>query len=301
MKKLLLLFAAACMLAVSVKAQKYYLKVDGGYILPASGSAYNNADPNGLTSIQPSTNVTISSDGSTATIKSLNGSLGTGYKFGLAGGYQFTNHIAAELAVNYFDGNRILIGKYSSPLANEREVAYVKGFDISPTIVLRANTKIIDPYVRAGLLFTGPGKLWLRTSVYEPNGGGAGTTIAVRAKTEVKSKFSIGALGAAGINAHLNKRLSIFSEAEYKAFSITSKSAAITDYSTTATNSGVKQYVAGQQLSDLPEYQKNFVFSNRFQQPTNTATIDLTQPRTLPTQKVNMSGVGLNIGITWKL
>lgn len=301
MKKLLFLSAVASMLAITVNAQKFYLKAGGGYILPSSGSAYNNADPNGLTSIQPSTSIAISADGSTATVKSLNGSLGTGCKFGLAGGYQFTKNIAAELAVNYFDGDKILIGKYSSPLANQKEVAYVKGFDISPTIVLRANAKMIDPYVRAGLIFTGPGNLWIRTYVDEPNGGGAGTAIAVRAKTKVDSRFSVGILSAAGVNINLGKRFSIFSEAEYKAFSITSKSAAITDYTTSAINNGVKQNVAGEQLSDLPVYQMNFVFSNTFQQPANTTTIDLTQPRILPTQKVNMSGIGLNIGVTWKL
>ncbi|MBC7934489.1 MAG: hypothetical protein H7Y86_03895 [Rhizobacter sp.] len=197
MKKILLLSVAASMLAVSVNAQKFYLKASGGYVLPASGTAYNNADPNGLTSIQPYTSVTISAEGSKATVKSLNGSLGTGYKFGSAGVYQFTNHIAAELAVNYFDGKSILIGKYISPLATEREVAYVKVFDISPSIVVRANAKIIDPYFRAGLIFTALGTLWIRTSVDEPNGAGAGVDSAVRAKTKVKSKFSVGALGAA--------------------------------------------------------------------------------------------------------
>ncbi|MBC7934490.1 MAG: hypothetical protein H7Y86_03900 [Rhizobacter sp.] len=54
-------------------------------------------------------------------------------------------------------------------------------------------------------------------------------------------------------------------------------------------------------MSNLPVYEKSFVFSNTFQQPANTATIDLTRPRTLPTQKVNMSGVGLNIGVILKL
>jgi hypothetical protein len=96
MKKVILLSAAACMLAATtVTAQNFYLKAGAGYIFPASSAAYNNADPNGLTSIPPSTSISISADGSNATIKSLNGSLGTGYKFGLAGGYQFTKHIAA--------------------------------------------------------------------------------------------------------------------------------------------------------------------------------------------------------------
>ena len=293
MKKVLLLSAAACMLvATTVNAQKFYLKAVGGYIFPASSAAYNNADPYGLTSIQPSTSISISADGSNATIKSLNGSLGTGYKFGLAGGYHFTKHIAAELAINHFSSNDITIGKYSSPLVNEKEVAYIRGYDISPTIVLSANTNKFEPYLRVGLIFTGPGSLWVKTTADEPNGGGAGTDIAVHANSKVNSKFSVGALGAAGIKINTNKRWSIFGEAEYKAFSITGKSAKITDYSTIASSHGQAHLVTGKQLADLPLYQKSFIFSNTFQQPTNATAVDMTQPPMLPTQKVNLSGVG---------
>jgi hypothetical protein len=93
---------------------------------------------------------------------------------------------------------------------------------------------------------------------------------------------------------------SVFAEAEYKSFSIGSKSASITDYTTTITSNGQTSLVVGQQLADLPAYKKNFNFADNFQQAVS-GSVDLTQPRTLPTQKVNLSGIGINVGLVWRL
>jgi hypothetical protein len=280
-------------------AQRFYVKVVEGYIFSSGSSAYNNADPNGLTAIQPSTDIAISADGGIATIKSLYGSIGVGNKIGLAGGYQLTEHIATELAINYFRSNTFTIGRFSSPLTTQAETCYLRGVDASPTIVIRANNKKFDPYVRAGIIVTIGGSLWIDTSIDQLNGGGVGTLLSVRAKSEVKSQFSMGMLGAAGMQFHITKLCSVFGEVEYKSFSLSSKSAHITNYTTNVFANGIGTEVPGQQLADLPEYRKTFLFSDEFQQA--TVGTNLTQPRTLPTQKVNLSGVGINAGFVWRL
>jgi hypothetical protein len=98
---------------------------------------------------------------------------------------------------------------------------------------------------------------------------------------------------------HLNHRWSLYAEAEYKAFSVTSKSASITEYTTTATANGQTQSVPGQQLSDLPVNKKSFTFSDQFSQAAN-GTDDSVSPKMLPTQKVNASGLGANVGMVFK-
>ncbi len=283
-----------------VNAQKFYIKAVEGYIFSSASTAYNNADPNGLTLIQPSTDISISADGRTTTIRSLYGSIGTGYKIGVAGGYTFTDHLAVELAVNYFKGNTITIGKFNSGLTSQVENCYLRGVELSPTFVIRANNRKFDPYIRAGAIFTLGGSLWIDTYVDQPTAGDGGAALSVRAKSEVKSNFSVGVLGAAGMQFHITKECGVFVEAEFKSFSIGSKNARITEYTTSLDSDGATTMVPGQQLSDLPEYKKSFTFSDEFEQSTN-GVVDLTQPHTLPTQKVNLSGVDINIGVTWTL
>src|SRR5690606_31104713 len=110
------------------------------------------------------------------------------------------------------------------------------------------------------------GKLIIETLATQPNGGGAGTDVMVEAKSEVKARFSVGYFGALGINYPITDNLSIFGETEIKNLSIKSKSAEIIEYKTTAITSGQSQVIPGQQLADLPVYEKKFEFTDDYNQ-----------------------------------
>ena len=277
-------------------SKKFYLRVGGGYSFESGKTEFNNADPNGLTGIVQSTDVTVSANGSSTNVKSLNGTVGAGVKANITIGYMFNTYIGAELAVNYFHSDKTMIGRLRSPQMNSEENVYLRGFDVSPGIFLTPNFKRINPYARIGLIVPVSGYLIIETGARNKNGGGAGTDIMVEGKSKVKSSFSVGYFGAMGVNFPINTVLSIFGGVEIKNLSIKSKSAKITEYATTAIAGGQSQLVPGQQLSDLPVYKKQFDFSDNYTE-SNTALPNQGAPRKIPTEFVNVSGTEISLGL----
>lgn len=300
MKKIIFtfLFSAIAFSAQKTLAQEFYVRAGGGYSGESAKTEFNNADPNGITQIQQSTEVTVSADGATANIKALNGTLGSGFKFNATCGYMFNPYLGAELGVNYFSGDKKNIGSFSSPQLVSSEKAYIRGVDLVPALYLTPAFNKLNPYARIGLILTASGNLNIETNVRQINGGGAGTDILVDARSEVKSKFSIGFSKVIGVRYPINEKLSVFGELEIKSFSIKSKSAEIVSYETRAVNNGQATLVPGQQLADLPLSEKKFEFNDNFNQSTS-APPNENQPRKIPTQFVNASGAGVNIGVRY--
>lgn len=280
-------------------SQQFYVRVSAGYSFESGKTEFNNADPNGLTGIMQSTDVTVGADGS-VNVKSLNGTVGAGVKANITVGYMFNPYIGAELGMSYFHGDKTLIGRLRSPQVVSEENTYLRGFDVAPGIFISPNFKTINPYARMGVIIPIAGELNIETRAKQANGGGSGTDIMVEAKSEVKARFSVGYFGAVGVNYPVNDNLSIFAEVEIKNLSIKSKSAEITEYATTAITNGESQLVPGQQLADLPVYEKQFEFSDDYTQSSTTAP-DQNAPRQIPTQYVNASGTGINVGIRFSL
>ena len=83
-------------------SKKIYFRVGAGYSFESGKTEFNNADPGGLTGITQSTDVSVSADGSTANVKSLNGSAGAGVKVNATAGYMFNPYIGAELRSTTF-------------------------------------------------------------------------------------------------------------------------------------------------------------------------------------------------------
>ncbi|WP_166964195.1 outer membrane beta-barrel protein [Yeosuana marina] len=281
------------------KSSGFYLRAGGGIIAQSGKTEFNNADPNGITMIQQSTD--ISTDGSTVKVKSLNGTLGAGYKFNITGGYMFNPYLGAELGINYFNGSKETIGKFTSPQLVSEEIAYIRGgVDLMPAIYITPAFKKVNPYARIGVIMTASGTLNIETNVKQIDGGGSGTDILVNAKSEVKSKFSTGFAGAFGVTYPINNKLSLFGEVEFKNFSVKSKSASIKEYVTKAVTGNQSQLVPGQQLADLPTSEKEFLFTDNYTQSATTP-VPQNEPRKIPTQFVNISGAGINIGIKYNL
>lgn len=281
-------------------SQKLYFRVSAGYSFESGKTEFNNADPNGLTGIMQSTDVTINADGSSVNVKSLNGTVGAGIKANITAGYMFSPYIGAELGVSYFHGDRTMIGRLRSPQTISEENTYLRGFDVAPGVFLTPNFKTLNPYARMGIIVPVAGKLTIETMARKPNGAGAGTDLMVEGKSEVTARFSVGYFGALGIDYPINDNLSIFGEVEIKNLSIKSKSAEITEYSTTAITNGQSQLVPGQQLADLPVYEKQFNFTDDYNQSTTTPP-NQNGPRQIPTQFVNASGTGINVGVRFTL
>lgn len=281
-------------------SKRIYFRIGGGYSFQSGKTEFNDADPNGITGIKQSTDIFVSEDGNSINVKSLNGTVGEGIKASITVGYMFNPYIGAELTVSYFHGSKTLIGRLRSPQGNSEENVYLRGFDVAPGIILTPNFKKVNPYTRLGFIFPVSGDLTIETVAKKVNGGGAGTDILVEAKSKVKSEFSMGYYGAIGVNFSIKNNISIFVEVEFKNLSIKSNSAKIEEYSTTAITNGQSQLVPGQQLADLTVYQSQFDFTNNYNQSAILAP-NQNEPRKIPTQYVNTSGTGINLGLRFSL
>lgn len=300
MKKVSLILCTVMALAASTKsnAQEFYIRGGVGYSLESGGTEFNNADPNGLTMIQQSTDVTINPDGS-ARIKSLNGTLGSGFKGNVTFGYMFNPYIGAEVGFNYFSGEEKTIGKLNSPQIQSEAKAYLEGLDIMPAIYLTPAFSKLNPYARIGLLIPAAGKLHIDTKVHAPivplNEETTATDVDIKARTEVESRFSVGFAGAIGVTYPISPKMHIFGEVEFKNLSIKSKSAEIKEFTTEGTVGGNRILIPGQQLADMPRNEMHFQFEDEYTQGAE----DPNSPRKIPTQYVNASGIGFNIGIRY--
>lgn len=234
-----------CMSTITASAQGWYVRAGGGYSGEFAKTGFNNTDPNGITGIEQSTFVTVSADGSTASVEALNGTVGAGDKFFVTGGYMFNPNLGAELGLNYFRGDDVTVGESNSPQVESKAVTHIQGFDLNPAIYVTPAFAKFNPYIRAGLLLTVGGNLTIDTDVRQFDGGGEGTDIVVNAESEVKSRFSVGYSGALGAIYPLNDRWGLFGELEFKSFTIESKSAEIKKYSTLAVTGGQSVPVPG--------------------------------------------------------
>lgn len=283
-----------------IEDSNFYIRVGTGYSFQSGKTEFNNADPNELTGIKQSTDITVNADGSSLNVKSLTGTAGAGIKANVTGGYMFNPYIGVELGISYFHGDKTMIGRLRSPQINSEANTYLRGFDVAPGIFLTPNFKTVSPYARLGLIVPVAGDLTIETIARQKNGGGEGTDILVQATSEVQAKFSVGYFGAMGISYPISDNLSIFGEVEIKNLSIKSKKAEIKEYSTTAITGGQSQLIPGQQLTDLPVYEREFEFSDEFDQSTTTPP-NQNSPRKIPTQFVNASGTGFNVGVRFTL
>ena len=296
MKKITIFLFTVVAITASTKtmAQEFYVRGGGGYSMESGRTEFNNADPNGLTKIQQSTDITVNPDG-TQRIKSLNGTLGSGYKANITLGYMFNPYIGAEVGFNYFTGDEKTIGKLTTPMIQSEAKAHLQGLDLMPALYITPAFAKLNPYARIGVLIPTVGKLYIDSQAYAPDAGGPGVDVSVLARTEVKAKFSLGYAGALGVTYPIGNRLNVFGEVEFKNLSIKSKTAEIKEYSTTAITPAGNVLVQGQQLADLPTNETHFEFSDEYTQGAS----DPTAARKIPTQFVNASGVGLNFGIRY--
>lgn len=296
MKNAGLILCTALFAFASAKSysQEFYIRGGVGYSMENASTEFNNADPNGLTMIRQSTDITVNPDGS-ARIKSLNGTLGSGFKGTVTFGYMFNQYVGAELGFNYFTGEEKTIGKLNSPLMQSEAKAYLEGLDVMPAIYLTPGFAKLNPYARLGFLIPVAGKLHIDSQAYAPDGGGEGIDINVKAKTEVESRFSVGFAGALGVSYPISPKLQIFGEVEMKSLSIKSKSAEIKEYETTAITRAGTSLVPGMQLADMPRNETHFEFEDSYTEGAE----DPTKARKIPTQYVNASGLGFNVGIRY--
>ncbi len=169
-------------------AQEFYVTVNGGYGLGAGTQMLG-------------TNIT--SSGTTTSYEGVYGSYGEGVKFGISGGYLFSNHFGAELGLSYWLG-RTIESTFKTSTSTTTYGWTGSGFVAVPSLVFLSNLKPVNPYGKFGLV------LGLLKTKEEVNGRDPANSM--EATVEETGGLAIGFAGAVGVIVPTGGAVDFFAE-----------------------------------------------------------------------------------------
>lgn len=311
-------------------AKRFYLKAAGGYFFSVSPGQFPKVgayDPRETYQTYNTTTgaTTVTSD------KVLTGSYGAGVRGGLTAGFDINNYVAVELTANYYHSKNNLMTHQvttaegsSTVLGSVESNGHVNAIDLAPSIVLNPASKgKFNPYVRIGVVVPVWGRLYIETAGYRASSvTGAPTLmsqVSVQRKEAVKPNMTIGFQGALGVTYKLGNNLSLFLETEYRNVPVQSKSKEVTEYAETlkvinVTNGATVSGPTSRGLNDLStaerytDYQTTVNTSSNTPtgvtdpaHPTQTQYKDNNKPANDLKSYINIGGLGLNLGIKFRI
>ncbi|RAJ08601.1 outer membrane protein with beta-barrel domain [Chitinophaga skermanii] len=332
MNRIQSILIATSLLAVSTVTQaqnkpanKFYLKVAGGYFFSVSPGQFPDVGPYPPRDIHDVINPTT---GATTTIreKVLTGSYGEGARGGLSFGYNLNKYMSLEATFNYFHSTKNLMTRNVTTIQGTNTTVggiesrgHVNAVDFSPSLVLSPGYAKWNPYVRFGMVVPLWGRLIINTDATKTSAvpGQPATIVAqttIHRKEEIKPNATIGFQGALGVSYPISKRFDIYLEAEYRNVPVKSKSKEVTAYdeTTNIVNTATGQPVAPSQhrgLNDLSIAERNTDYVTVLDQNSNTP-IGTTGAKTnykndnAPANDlksyINIGGLGANLGVKFR-
>lgn len=316
MKKLLLsvmVFAGVSYTAMAQEGKGFYLKPTSSYFTKVTPVEFPNVGPlqprDVVFSINPVTGAQ-----STISEEAITGSFGQGFRAGITGGYRFNDIIAFEMGFNYFQSEKNTMAKQTGFIGNNQVLSLeakgkVLALDLMPTMVFHMPTENkFKPYVKVGAVLPVYGYLEINTKANDRTGAVAKTVnsnfvaIVLDRTERIKPNPTIGFTGGAGFSYPIAKKLSFFSEIEYRNVSVNGKSKEITEFSAVGTLASGTQVPVN--LNDLPNGVKHVNFNKKITASSNVpghVGYDSSKPSDELKSYINIGGLGLNVGIKIEL
>ena len=334
------MFVITCLLvAATVTAQDYsgasshskvYLKVAGGYFFSVSPGQFPNVGPYPPQDLHTVYNPANPNPLDTMSRKVLTGSYGEGFRGGVSVGYNINKYLAVEGTFNYFHSRKNLMTRQRTTIAGtDKELGhveshgYVNAVDFAPGLVVSPGLEKVNPYVRFGAVLPLWGRLYIATDASQVSAPPAGLPVppgsqiqtVIRRKEEVKPNVTIGFQGALGVSFRVASRFDVFVEAEYRNVPVRSKKKEITEYAETntlingATGDAI-QVVSTRSLNDLSTAEKHTTYVTTLDQNSNTPVNqqgtkiiykDDNKPSNDLKSYINIGGLGLNVGLKFRL
>jgi hypothetical protein len=310
MKKLTLSVALLGATVFGAHAQEdrgFYLKPTGSYfmkVMPVEFPNVGELQPRDIVSTTNGLTLTPVSE------EAITGSFGQGWRAGLTGGFRFNKAIAFEFGFNYFQSDKNTMARQTVNMASGtnvlslHSVGQVKAMDVMPTLVFHLPTeKKFKPYMKMGAVLPVGGYLEINTKVDDKVGtiakkfNNAFTGIVFDRQERIKANPTVGFIGAAGFTLPIAKKMSFFSELEYRNVSIGGKEKEITKFSAVATTPlGTTNLT----LVDLPNATVHTNYSKKLDASSNVsghAGFDSSKPSDDLRSYINIGGLGVNVGI----
>lgn len=263
-----IIFAAAMAVSGAVSAQGPYVGINVGYGFGAPG-----------TDIGSTINATTSSYSETQVF----GTLGGGLNAGLNVGYMFSEHIGADLGLNYFMGSTVRSRDVTSPSGTVTVDSKSTQMRIAPSIIVSTGGTFAG-YARFGLVLPVGG-----STVTEYRDNTSGSMVAI--DYESKGMPSLGFQGAIGVSYELSDKLSLFGEFSPVVMQIKSKSRTMTAYT-----------VDGQDnLGNLTTYDKEQVSVDELTNSSNNTSTNPNasdaSPEDVLATSTNFNGAFISVGV----
>lgn len=286
------------------KKESWYFKVGGSYFLQTAATEFP------IVSGQlPNTDV-YGADGTTLLSRETNhGSFGEGFRTNLTAGYRFTTRLGVEMGVNYYIGqSKTMVQtthKQAVPGApvfvDGKAEGRIKALDLSPALVLfLGETNGFEPYTKVGVIVPIHGDLTIETNRTYTTPAGITNTYS---KDVVKPEPTVGFMAAIGASFKIGKNLSVFSEVEYRNFTVHGKSKETEIYKE---NGEDKLYTPTSFRPDASYSASHVNYvdqlnSSSNSKVTNAAGFDNTKATDDISSFVGISGLGLTIGVKYAL
>jgi opacity protein-like surface antigen len=321
-KSILILLVLSVISLYSFSQEKgFYIKPTGGYFIkvtPVEFPAINGAPARDKT-----TTITGTGAGATSSVSetALTGSFGQGFRAGLVGGYHFNNILGLELGVNYFNSAEQDMMKQNVinngvNVLSLHTIGKVRALDLAPALVFRfPSTGNFQPYTKIGVIIPVAGYLQINTSVNDQTGQvaasqgtasapGTRTNLILNREEKINPNATIGFQSTLGFDYKINKRISLFSELEYRNVSVGGKDKELENYegtatvvvNTTNTPAGSKALT----LSEQPVGDREVNYHKTINSTMNvkgSPNYDPTKPSDELRSYINIGGLGLNVGL----
>jgi len=269
--KLIFVTVVISLYALSTKAQGIYIKIGGGYGLPAGTSSFQNSERNNVTQ--------------TNKYDAVNYSFGKGINFAATFGDMFNKNFGAELNIGYLLGGTTEFTDNTIDVSATDEIKEKINSNMiffTPALVIESGFEKINPYARIGLII-GIAKGF---SEYDHTYDLAGSTNSSVEKTEYKMDIGLGANAALGVMYNISESFAIFGECNINSLSITPKSSEIT----VSTLNGTDQLNS----MSISEKKTDYLSSYSYDQNSTPST---SEPRKEIKTKMPFSSIGANIGV----
>jgi opacity protein-like surface antigen len=308
-KNLFLLGLLVCSMATMAQTEKaekpetWYFKLGGSYFIQTAAAEFPT-----VSGSLPNTDV-YAANGTTLISRETNhGSFGQGFRSGLTAGYRFTPRLGVEVGFNYFNSanktmvettNRLVAA--GPTFATGKAVGKLEAFDIAPAIVLfLGETHGFEPYTKVGIIVPVHGTLDIETTRTYTNPAGAVDTYS---KDVIKPNPTVGFTAALGTSYKLGKHISLFTELEYRNFTVHGKTKETTIY----TENGVDKLNTATTFRPDASYSANHtkyvdqINTTSNNKLTNAAGFDNTKATDDISSYVGISGLGLTVGLKYSL
>jgi hypothetical protein len=255
------IIAAAIVLITSNSfAQKFYVRLNGGYNFVGTAATKTNTTTTGTT------------------YEKSPFSLGKGIRFGGSEGYMFNKFLGAELDVSYLVGSTLTmdrIGVYSYRFSwTSTFISFV------PTIIITPGFEKINHYAKFGVIL-GTGTFKAKEMTDGPTSNSSATLL-------FNGGLAIGINSCFGANYKINKHISVLGELSIISLSYGATRSELIE----RIENGVDILPTLSIINKITEYSDSFTEDN-------SSTPDQNAPRKGSIENVPFSSIGFNIGLQY--